>query len=199
MRNNPRDFWRRLQTGVEVTVASSSPDRLLGVRDAFRRYFQGALGWTASIVVVPQASEDSAGGLPVSERETLCGVRAQARQLMTELPDLYHFYVALRAGLCPADVEGEQHFFLRTWSYVASPLGEAWGSSGSIELPDRFVAALGGEAELASVPGTRRQGGMTSALTGGSSSRRETVAVSTFHALSTLCYGVLHSPPEVAP
>ena len=35
-----RDFWQRLQRGVEVAVSGSTPDRHLGVRDGFVRFFR---------------------------------------------------------------------------------------------------------------------------------------------------------------
>jgi non-canonical (house-cleaning) NTP pyrophosphatase len=199
MPNNPKDFWRRLQTGVEVTVVSATPERLLGVRDAFVRYFQEGLQWPSSVVVVPQAADEPPQGLPVTDQESLSLARRQARQLMERLPDAYHFYVALQAGVSPLEVDGQQRYFLRNWTVVTSVLGEAWGGSGSLQLPDRFFSALDGEDDKTGMPGTRRRGGITSSLTGGLETRRQTVALSTFHALSTLCYGVLQSPLDTGP
>jgi hypothetical protein len=72
-------------------------------------------------------------------------------------------------------------------------MGEAWGASGSVQLPDRLVAGLDGAQIPFAVPGTRRAGGMISSLTGGLENRRRATAQSTFHALSTLFYGVLES------
>ncbi len=39
-----KDFWQRLQKGVEVAVAGHTSDQLLGVRDGFLRFFTTA--WT---------------------------------------------------------------------------------------------------------------------------------------------------------
>jgi hypothetical protein len=41
------------------------------------------------------------------------------------------------------------------------------------------------------VPGTRRSGGLISALTAGAEDRRGAISEAAFHALSTLFYGVL--------
>jgi hypothetical protein len=78
---------------------------------------------------------------------------------------------------------------------VRSPLGETWGSSGAVQLPDRIVAGLDHAQVPYAVPGTRRSGGMISSLTGGLETRRKTIALSTLHAISTLFYGTLESRP----
>jgi hypothetical protein len=79
---------------------------------------------------------------------------------------------------------------------VRGPLGEAWGSSGSIQLPERIVAGLDSDQiPFAAVPGTRKSGGMISSLTGGLETRRKAIALSTLHAVSTLFYGVLETRP----
>src|SRR6185295_1272803 len=49
-----REFWRRLKTGVEVTVAGQAADKLLGVRDGFLRFFQERHLHDVAVVVVPQ-------------------------------------------------------------------------------------------------------------------------------------------------
>jgi hypothetical protein len=53
-----KDFWQRLQSGVEVAVAGHSSDRLLGIRDGFLRYFHDGLDRTVSVAVVPQPMEE---------------------------------------------------------------------------------------------------------------------------------------------
>jgi non-canonical (house-cleaning) NTP pyrophosphatase len=73
---------------------------------------------------------------------------------------------------------------------VRSRLGEAWGTSGAIQLPDRIVRELDSDQVPFAVPGTRKSGGMISSLTGGLETRRHAVAASTLHALSTLFYGM---------
>lgn len=194
MSEHPKEFWRRLQQGVEVTVAGAAPEKLLGVRDAFLRYFQQGLQRTTSVVVVPQQREEPAAGLPITDQVTLALARAQAVELRDRLGDTYHFYVAIEGGLQPVDVDGRPRYFIRSWSVVASSLGEACGSSGAVELPDRYLSSeVPGDLGRATVPGTRRQGGIISSVTAGVETRRTAVALSTFHALSTLCYGVLQS------
>lgn len=194
MSEHPKEFWRRLQQGVEVTVAGAAPERLLGVRDAFVRYFQQGLQRSTSVVVVPQPGNDGASGLPMSDQATLALARTQAVELRQRLGETYHFYVAVEGGMQSLDFDGRPRYFIRSWSVVASALGEAWGSSGAVQLPDRFLSSeLTGGGGRAAVPGTRRQGGIISSVTAGLETRRTVVAESTFHALSTLCYGVLQS------
>ena len=194
MRDHLKEFWLRLQRGVEVTVAGGAPERLLGVRDAFVRYFQQGLQRTTSVVVVPQPRDKRSTGLPMTDEATLALARAQALELRDRLGETYHFYVAIEGGVHSIEVEGRLRHFIRSWSVVASSLGEACGSSGAVQLPERLLASeVPGEADRAVVPGTRRQGGIISSVTAGIETRRTAVALSTFHALSTLCYGVLQS------
>ena len=66
-----KNFWQRLQTGVEIAVAGPSPDKLLGVRDGFLRYFHDGLDRTVSVAVVPQQVQEDPLGLPVSDEEVI--------------------------------------------------------------------------------------------------------------------------------
>jgi non-canonical (house-cleaning) NTP pyrophosphatase len=195
MTTDLKNFWQRLQTGVEVAVAGPSPDKLLGVRDGFLRYFHDGLERAVSVAVVPQTVEEAPFGLPVSDEEVLTLARGRAQALETALGDIYHFYVATEGGLHSLDLDGKHHYFVRNWTVVRGPLGEAWGSSGSIQVPERILAGLDSEQIPLAVPGTRKSGGMISSLTGGLETRRKAIAVSTLHAISTLFYGVLESRP----
>jgi hypothetical protein len=78
---------------------------------------------------------------------------------------------------------------------VRSVLGESWGSSGAIQLPVRLVAGLDTAQIPFAIPGTRKSGGITSSLTGGLETRRKNIALSTFHALATLFYGMMKRHP----
>ena len=60
-----------------------------------------------------------------------------------------------------------------------------------IQLPERLIAGLDDPGGPRIVPGTRRSGGMISALTAGAEDRRGAAAEAVFHALATLFYGVL--------
>lgn len=190
------DFWRRLQTGFDVAVASSSSDLLLGVRDGFRRYFVDGLGSKVPIGLSSQPVEMPASGLPMSDRESVALGRAQARNLESRLKGRYQFYVSVQGGVEALEVDGQCRFFVRSWTVVLSPLGEAWGSSGSVELPPDAVVNVSSTSPPRRTIGTRRQGGITSALTAGLETRREATALSSFHALSGLCYGILQSRPQ---
>ena len=192
---NLKNFWQRLQSGVEVTVAAPSPDKLLGVRDGFLRFFHDGLDRAVSVAVVPQPAEEPALGLPISDEEVVRFARQRVNDMESTLGDSYHFYVATEGGLHSLEVDGSLRYFVRNWTVVRGPLGEAWGSSGSIQLPERIVAGLDSDQIPLAVPGTRKSGGMISSLTGRLETRRQAVAESTLHAISTLFYGVLESRP----
>jgi non-canonical (house-cleaning) NTP pyrophosphatase len=192
MSDDLKKFWQRLQKGVEVAVAGPSPDKLLGVRDGFLRYFQDGLERPVSVAVVPQPCEESALlGLAVSDEEVIGRNREKVLDLEQRLGDTYHFYVATDGGLASVEIDGKLRYFVRNWTVVRGRLGEAWGASGSIQLPERLIKGLDDEQVPFAVPGTRKRGGMISSLTGGLETRRHAVGLSTLHALSTLFYGVL--------
>ena len=193
MPSDLREFWQRLQTGVAVAVASSTPEKLLGVRDGFFRYFQEVLDRTVPVAVVSQHQAEPLRGLPASDAEAMAVVRRQVDSLAEQLGGVYHFYVASEGGLDAVEVGGRVHHFVRNWTVVRAPIGDAWGASGSVQLPDRLVDGLDGAQIPFSVPGTRRSGGMIASLTSGLENRRQATAQSTLNALSTLFYGFLES------
>src|SRR5215472_17361 len=87
-----KNFWQRLQSGVDVTVAAPSPDKLLGVRDGFLRFFHDGLDRAVPVAVVPQAVEEAPLGLPISDEEVLRLARQRVLALEQALGDSYHFY-----------------------------------------------------------------------------------------------------------
>lgn len=190
-----KNFWQRLQTGVEVAVAGHTADKLLGVRDGFLRFFHDGLDRTVSVAVVPQSVEEEPVGLLVSDEEVVRQARRRAMELEERLGGNYHFYIASEGGIESLDIDGKQGYLIRNWTVIRSPLGEAWGSSGAVQIPDRIVAGLDSDQIPFAIPGTRRSGGITSSLTGGLETRRKNIALSTFHGLATLFYGVLESRP----
>jgi non-canonical (house-cleaning) NTP pyrophosphatase len=190
-----RDFWGRFQTGVEVAVDTAGSDRLLGVRDGFLRYFHDGLERPVPVAVVPHPEEEGFLGLAVSDEESIGRARRRAARIHERLGTTYHFYVSSEGGLHSLDVDGETRYFVRNWTVVRGAAGEAWGGSGSVQLPERLVAGLASQEIGLAVPGTRRSGGMISSLTGGLETRRSAVRLATFHALSTLFYGILESRP----
>ncbi len=175
-------------------MASSHADKLLGVRDGFLRFFEHRLGRPTSVVVVPQSPEADPSGLPLTEEETLALASGRARALEEQLRSHYHFFVATEGGLQSVEVDGQPRYFIRNWSFIIGPYGDACGGSGSVQLPTRLIEGLGDQEIPAAVPATRRGGGMLRTLTGGLESRRSTVAASTMNALSTLFYGILEMP-----
>lgn len=186
-----REFWQRLQRGVEVAVAGSTPDRHLGVRDGFVRFFRKRLDRPISIAVVPQAGREEPVGLPVSDREVMDLANERARELERQFRGYYHFFIASEGGLHTLEQDGRTLYFVRNWTLIESPIGRAWGASGSVQLPTSLVSGLARDQVPFVVPGTRRSGGMIASLTGGLETRRRAVEVATLHALSTLFYGIL--------
>lgn len=186
-----REFWQRLQRGVEVAVAGSTPDRQLGVRDGFVRFFRKRLDRPISIAVVAQEGQEEPVGLPVSDREVMDLVAARGRDLEERFRGHYHFFIASEGGIHTLEQDGKTLYFVRNWTLVVSPIGQAWGASGSVQLPPSLVSGLARDQVPFVVPGTRRSGGMISSLTGGLETRRRAVEVATIHALSTLFYGIL--------
>lgn len=191
MPSDLKDFWSRLQSGVEVAVASQSAEVLLGVRDGFLRYFERDLRAPVSVAVVPHPVDVRRSGLPTSDEEMMDSIAAGVDGLVREVGDSYHFFVGSDGGLDAVELDGKLLQFVRNWTLVRSRLGQAWGSSGSIQIPERVVDGLSGDPLRFGVPGTRRSGGLLSSLTGGAETRRSAVALATFNALSTHLYGLL--------
>lgn len=197
MSSDLREFWHHFQSGVEVAVAGTASDLLLGVREGLLRFFHDGLERPVPVAVVPQdeAGEATRHGLLLGDEEVIARARQQACELRDRLGGAYHFYVGSAGGLHHLECAGRVRYFVRSWSAVVSVAGEAVGSSGSVELPERLVAGLERDQIPFAMPGTRRSGGLVSSLTGGLESRRSAVAQATFHALSSLFYGVLESYP----
>jgi non-canonical (house-cleaning) NTP pyrophosphatase len=195
MERDLRAFWRRFQDGIEIAVASSAADKLLGVRDGFVRYFHQGLGRELPIAVVPQQIGEGQLGLPLSDEETIELARKRAVRLRESFGAAYHFYVAAEGGLHSIELEGKVHYFVRAWSVVLGLAGEAWGASSSVEIPQRLIEGLDDQQVPFAIPGTRRKGGMTASLTGGLESRRAAVATATFNAVSSVLYGIIESHP----
>ncbi|MEO8503225.1 MAG: DUF84 family protein [Acidobacteriota bacterium] len=197
MTTDLRDFWQGFQSGVEVAVHGNEPDRLLGVRDGFLRFFHDGLDRPAPVAVVPQPLPEQGGhdGLAMSDEEAIERARGHAQRLLERLQGHYHFYACCEGAIHSLEVAASPRYFVRTWTILIGATGEACGGSGSVELPARLVAGLTGEQIGMAIPGTRRSGGMINSLTGGLETRRSATSVATLHALSTLFYGVLESRP----
>lgn len=198
MAHDLKEFLGQFQRGIEVCVSGTGAETALAVRDAFRRYFQDGLGRPVPVAVVPQEAESRATGLPPSDEEAIRLARTAARELEARLPGTYHFYLATEACVHALEIESRTRFFVRYWTAVVGVAGEALGSSGSIQLPERLVAGASEDEVPHAVPGTRRSGGTIASLTGGLETRRSAVATATLHAISTLFYGILESRPGPA-
>jgi non-canonical (house-cleaning) NTP pyrophosphatase len=187
----------RLQDGVAVAVLETLPQEMLGVRDAFMRYFGHRVGRRVPIALVPHRLEEERLGLAASDEEAVSRARRRMRALRERLGDAYHFHVAVEGALDRVAVDDEERIFVRSWCVLAGLGGESWGASGSLEIPRRVLGENLDARSLA--PGKRRGGGLISSLTGGAGNRRSAVAESTFHALCSLVYAVYDSHPLKVP
>lgn len=193
-----REFLGEFQRGIEVCVPGDGSDALLGVRDAFLRFFRDDQGRPLPVAVVPQepAPQIASGGLATSDEEALARARAASRELEHRVPGVYHFYLAVEGCIHSLEIDGSRRYFARSWAVVRGVAGESFGSSGSVQLPIRLVEGLEPDEVATSIPGSRRSGGMLASLTGGLETRRTAVAESTLHALATQFHGVLGSRPR---
>lgn len=182
---------RRLDAGIAVAVSESLPDELLGVRDAFLRYFRRTP--QVPVALVAQRVDEERLGLALSDEEAIARARRRVRSLQRRLGEAYHFYVAVEGGMDCVAVDGDERFFVRSWTVIAGLAGEAWGANGSLEIPARALEGLTTEGQTRW--GTRRRGGLIHSLTGGTESRRAAVGESTFHALCSLFYGLFDGHP----
>lgn len=177
-------------------MAGSGADTLLGVREAFLRFFRDNLGRPLPIAVVPQEVEELRQGLALSDEAALDRARRAVRELEERIPGVYHFYLAVEGCAHSLEFDGTLRFFVRSWAVLRGVAGESFGSSGSVQLPASLVDGLASHQVPVSVPGTRKSGGMIASLTGGLETRRTAAAAATLHALSTQFHGVLDSHPR---
>lgn len=189
-------FWQRFQSGIDVAVGGDLPDKLLGVRDGFLRYFHDGLERSVPVSVIPQPQDEARTPLPVTDADILSLARRRAVELSGLHGDAFAFCVGSEAGLLSFVAGGQTRYFVRSWTVVRGLGEETWGSSGSVQLPERLIEGLEQEDLPFAVPGTRRSGGMVSSLTGALETRRSATALATFHAISTLMYGRLESHPH---
>ena len=196
MKGDVKGFWQRFQSGIDVAVGGDLPDKLLGVRDGFVRYFDRGLETSVPVSVLPQPLDETRAPLPVSDQDILALARRRALEIQRLHGNDFAFKVGTEAGLLLFESEGQTRYFVRSWTVVLGLGEETWGSSGSVQLPQRLIQGLDREDLPFAVPGTRRSGGMVSSLTGALETRRSAIALATFHALSTLMYGRLESHPH---
>ncbi len=196
MTGDVKGFWQRFQSGIDVAVGGDLPDKLLGVRDGFVRYFHHGLERSVPVSVMPQPLDEEHTPLPVTDADTLSLARRRALELQRLYGDAFAFHVGTEAGILLFESAGQTRYFVRSWTVVLGLDEETWGSSGSVQLPQRLIHGIDREDLPFAVPGTRRSGGMVSSLTGALETRRSATALATFHALSTLMYGRLESHPH---
>lgn len=178
-----------------MVVASRDSEKLLGVRDGFRRYLLGGLGRHMAVAVRSSAAAEETSPIWTSAESTLAAASRLAIDLRRQVEDRTALCVAVEEGLATLEVDGVGRNFVHCWTVISSPVGTACGGSGPVEIPDRVTQSLDTRGPV-KVPGTRRRGGMLGSLTGGLESRREAFALATFHALSSLFFGLVEARHE---
>ncbi len=195
MHSSLSEFWTRFRSGLDIAVGSADSEKLLGVRDGFLRYFHEGLERPVPVSVASVPDPEDGIHLPLSDEEILLTARDRALELRSRFGDLYAFYACSEMGLHALDLDGKTLYFVRNWTVICGPGGEACGGSGSVQLPQPLIEGLEADQIQFAVPGTRRRGGMTASLTGGLETRRQAVAVATLHALSSLLWGLVERRP----
>ncbi len=83
--------------------------------------------------------------MPLSLEELIIGARNRAEQLKNglALKNLRaDFYVGLEGGFVVCHWNGVRHCFLQNWAYVTNGRQGAFGSSGSITIPESIVVQV---------------------------------------------------------
>ena len=178
-------------------MLADGADSLLGVRDAFFRFFRDDLGKPLPVAVVPQEpASPRPGDLALSDEAAIERARRAARELEERVDGQYHFYLAIEGCLHALAIDGETRHFTRSWAVIRGVAGESYGASGSVQLPTRLVSGLSAEEVAAAVPRSKRTSSLVASLTGGLETRRVAVAECTLHALATQFHGVLDNHPK---
>ena len=120
-----------------------------------------------------------------SDEMVLESVARSVDHLRGRLGQEYQFYVSCEAAVHTVELRQGSRSFLRIWAGVDSALGLAFAASGSLELHGDWETMSAGAAH----PGTRREGGMLRAMTGGLVSRRSAVTEATLLALASSFHG----------
>lgn len=183
--------------GVEIAVASSQSETLLGVREGLVRYFHKVLDRPVPVAVVPQETAEAPYGAASSDEEMIERCIDRARGLEARLGEAYEFYLGVVEGLESVRVEDRTRHFVRTWAVIRGQGSQASGASGSFEVPAQMLeeglAEPDGRRTLA---GMRRRRGLVSSLSGDLESRRSAVATATFNAVASLFFELYSGHPR---
>ena len=195
MLDDAKTFFGRFQSGVDVAVAVAqpAPEKVLGIRDGFQRFFRESL--RRDLPVTLHHIRVGGDELPMDDEETLSLARRRSVEA-EHLSGGHAFAVGSEGGLSTQTIEGETRYFVLNWTVIRGLEDEAWGASGALQLPQRLIGGAEGAEVPLTVPGTRRSGGMAASLTGGAETVRTAAALASFHALTSLLYGRLGVQPR---
>jgi non-canonical (house-cleaning) NTP pyrophosphatase len=185
--------------GVEVAVASTRSEILLGVREGLIRYFHRALDRPVPVAVVPQEVADVPLGVASSDSEIIGRCRERVGELEGRLDDAYQFYVAVEEGIETLHLEDTVRHYVRSWAVIQGLGSYACGGSGSFEVPRQLLEESVTGAENRRKPaGLRRQAGLVATLSGGLDSRRSAAASAVFNAVAGLFFELYSGHPRSA-
>lgn len=181
---------------VMIAVGTTRGPKLGAVEEVIAQ-IGGQLDPAANFEVIGVGVASGVSSMPVTREETMAGARGRAEalaEMARENGQPWKYFVGIEAGV---DVVEEQRkfTFLQTWAYVLDTRSRrAFGSSGSILLPDvlaedvlvRGIELAAAIDAFANETGIRDGRGVWGVLTRGIISRKDATALATLTAFTSL-------------
>jgi inosine/xanthosine triphosphatase len=121
-----------------IAIASMRTPKVAGVQRAFTKAASLMPGSVSDIVFTMHSVDSGVADTPTSLEELTEGALLRARTLSARLGAAADLFVGVEGGLYRV---GEK-VFLQSWSCVYDGTRHAFGSSGSIEIPDALAHAV---------------------------------------------------------
>lgn len=130
---------------MRVVVGSKNPVKVGAVQEAFQKY------WSECEVIGVEVSS-GVGEQPMSEQETMSGVRQRAEAALRQAQGKADYGVGIEGGVC----EIESKMFECAWACVVKRPADAKAMAGEegvagglyFELPEKIVKRIRGGGEL---------------------------------------------------
>lgn len=134
-----------------VALGSDRAAKIMAVRASIARVAELDPAWREANIVARPVQID-APAMPLTDWELMSGARQRAlavREILLAQKLGADLYVGLEGGFHSITVDGEWRTFLRGWAFVTDGSRGCFGSSPSIEVPDKIVKdVVGGKREL---------------------------------------------------
>ena len=138
----------RIQT---IALGSDRAAKIMAVRAAMARVATIDAGW-ADAKLVARPVTITAPAMPLTDWELMRGAQERAMVVCEALQQEEleaDLYLGLEGGFHSISLEGEWHTFLRGWVYVTDGERGYFGSTPSIEVPERIrKSVIEGRQEL---------------------------------------------------